>query len=372
MAAQLDGQIRFSAGALSSTPDRALASGREVGLADDRNYPTWQDMLAGELERPEDPDGSNPGGRIDLISIVTPNHMHYEPARAFAEAGISIVLDKPMVIETAHADDLVATVEQTGTVFAVTYNYTGYPLIKQAAALVRAGAIGDIRRVIVEYLQGWLSTKLEDTGQKQAGWRTNPRMAGAGAVGDIGSHAENLISTVTGLSIESLCADVHTFIPGRTIDDDASVLLRLSGGARGTLQCSQIAIGEENNLRLRIYGTQGALHWNQENPNELVYQPEGRAKQIITRATPGSAAAPGGDAAARGTRIPSGHPEGFIEAFANIYRGVAEAIRAKRAGRMPEGLGLEFPTVRDGARGVRFIHKVLESSAAGGVWVTMD
>lgn len=359
-AAIMDGQARFVAGALSGTPEKALASGRDLGLADDRNYPTWQAMLEGELKRPQ-------ADRIDFVSIVTPNHAHFEPARAFAAAGFHVVLDKPMVMNSAQAADLVRAVESSGVVFAVTYNYTGYPMVRRAAELVRSGAIGAVRKVFVEYHQGWLSTHLEATGQKQADWRTDPARAGAGAVGDIGSHAENLVSTVTGLRLAELCADVTTFVPGRRIDDDAAVLMRFEGGAKGVLTCSQVCVGEENNLSLRVYGTEGAISWRQENPNELWHTPASGPKRIITRGGPES-----GEAAARATRIPPGHPEGFFEAFANIYRGVIEAIRAKRDGRAPAGLAAEFPGVREGARGVRFIEKVLESGRAGGAWVRVE
>lgn len=359
-AAIMDGQARFVAGALSGTPEKALASGRDLGLADDRNYPTWQAMLEGELKRPQ-------ADRVDFVSIVTPNHAHFEPARAFAAAGFHVVLDKPMVMNSAQAADLVRAVESSGVVFAVTYNYTGYPMVRRAAELVRSGAIGAVRKVFVEYHQGWLSTHLEATGQKQADWRTDPARAGAGAVGDIGSHAENLVSTVTGLRLAELCADVTTFVPGRRIDDDAAVLMRFEGGAKGVLTCSQVCVGEENNLSLRVYGTEGAISWRQENPNELWHTPASGPKRIITRGGPES-----GEAAARATRIPPGHPEGFFEAFANIYRGVIEAIRAKRDGRAPAGLAAEFPGVREGARGVRFIEKVLESGRAGGAWVRVE
>jgi predicted dehydrogenase len=360
MAAQLDGQARFVAGALSSTPERALASGRDLGLADDRNYRTWEEMLERESRRP-------PGERIDFVSIVTPNHAHFEPALAFVRAGFHVVLDKPMVLNTTQADDLVAAVEKSGVVFAVTYNYTGYPMVRQAAAMVRSGVIGTVRKVFVQYHQGWLATRLEATGQKQAGWRTDPLRAGAGAVGDIGTHAENLASTITGLEIESLCADVSTFVSGRAIDDDAAVLLRFHGGARGVLTCSQVCIGHENDLAIRVCGETGTIAWRQEHPNHLEYTPLGQSMRVLTRAGPET-----GPDAALATRLPSGHPEGFIEAFANIYRGVIEAIHARREGRTPTGPGAQFPTVHDGARGVRFIERVLDSSRAGGRWVAFD
>jgi len=356
-AAIMDGQARFVAGALSSSPEKAKASGRALGLADDRNYGSWAQMLEGELRRPA-------AERIDFVSIVTPNHAHFEPAHAFASAGINVVLDKPLVLNSEQAGRLVRAVEESGVVFGVTYNYTGYPLVKRAAELVRSGAIGPVRKVFVEYHQGWLATRLEESGQKQADWRTDPARAGAGAVGDIGSHAENLVATITGLEIEQLAADATTFVAGRRIDDDASVLLRFKGGAKGVLTCSQVCVGEENNLTIRVYGTDGGLSWRQENPNELWLTHLNAPKRCITRGGPES-----GPIAGAATRIPPGHPEGFFEAFANVYRGVIEAIRAKRDGRGPTGLGLQFPTVHDGARGVRFIERVLESSAAGGKWI---
>ncbi|KAA0217244.1 MAG: gfo/Idh/MocA family oxidoreductase [Leptolyngbya sp. PLA3] len=357
MAAALDGQADFVAGALSSSPEKSRASGHDLGLADERNYGSWQDMLAGECKRA-------PGDRIDFVSIVTPNHVHFPVAKAFAEAGIHVVLDKPMVLSSEEAGQLVAAVEKSGVVFAVTYNYTGYPMVKQAAHLVRSGAIGRVRKVFVEYHQGWLSAKLEDSGQKQASWRTDPKRSGiAGCVGDIGTHAENLAHTITGLDIAELCADVTTFVEGRALDDDAAVLLRFSNGARGTLTCSQVCYGEENGLAIRVYGTNGGLAWRQEEPNFLVHTPGDGAKRILK---PGGAESGAG---AHAVRLPPGHPEAFIEAFANVYRGAIAAIRAKRAGEQPSGLGVEFPTVHDGARGVRFIERVIESGRKGGAWV---
>ena len=262
-AARLDGQIDFVAGALSSSPEKSVESGRDLRLAEDRCYPTWEAMLEGELARPE-------GDRIDFISIVTPNHVHYPVARAFVDAGIHVVCDKPMTLTVDEAEDLASLVKQRGVVFCVTYNYSGYPMVRQARHLVRGGAIGDVRKVIVEYNQGWLATELESTGQKQADWRTDPARAGAGgAIGDIGSHAEQLISNVTGLHIDTLCADLSSFIEGRRLDDDANVLLRFDGGARGILTASQVCIGSLNDLRLRVWGTTGGLTWHQEEPNSL-------------------------------------------------------------------------------------------------------
>ena len=355
MAASLDGEATLVAGALSSSPERAIASGRELGLDPERTYESWQQMLEREGMR-------DPGDRIDFVSIVTPNHVHYPVARACAEAGFHVVCDKPMVLTVEQARDLVETVERTGVVFCVTYNYTGYPMVKRARDLVRSGALGEVRKVFAEYHQGWLATRLEETGQKQAAWRTNPELAGAGAVGDIGSHAENLVSTVTGLTIESLCADVSTMVDGRRIDDDASVLLRFAGGARGVLTCSQICIGEENALALRVHGDKGSLAWRQEEPNELIVKWLDGRQERMTRAS--GQAGPEEQAC---TRLPAGHPEGFIEAFANVYRSVFDAIRSRNdPSYEPLGIAGEYPTVHDGARGVRFIDAVLRSE---GTWV---
>jgi predicted dehydrogenase len=365
IAATMDFQAELVAGAFSSSPEKALASGRELGIAEVRNYVTWSQMLERESALP-------PDQRVEVVSIVTPNVSHYAIAKAFVSSGFNVVCDKPMVTSSEQAEELVRLVKAGNVVFGVTYNYTGYPMVKRAAEVVREGKLGRLRKIIVEYHQGWLSTKLEDAaaagagvgGQKQAAWRTDPLQAGiGGAIGDIGSHAENLVSTVTGLRIRSLCADISTFIPGRRLDDDGAVLLRFEGGARGTLSVSQVCIGEENNLTLRVFGSEGSLFWRQENPNELFFTPSNGARRTITRA-----GAEAGPLAAEATRLPPGHPEGFIEAFANIYRGVFEAIRAKKEGRARKGLGREFPTVQDGARGVRFIEKVVESSQKGG-WV---
>lgn len=351
LALALDSQAQFVAGALSSTPERAIASGRALGLPDDRNYPTWQAMLDAERSRAD---------RIDFVVIVTPNNAHFAPAIAFARAGIPIVLDKPMTRTLTEAHDLEMVIRETGVPCAITYNYTGYPLVQAAAQLVREGALGMVRKVFVEYHQGWLSTALDRDGHKQASWRADPARAGAGAVGDIGSHAENLCATITGLEIESLCADAASLVPGRIVDDDAAILLRFRGGARGVLTCSQICVGEENNLSIRVYGDKGALRWRQENPNELWVCGLGEPWRLITRGTPSA-----GAAAAAGTRIPPGHPEGFIEAFANVYRAFIRSLRRDGV----SGTGpTDFPGVDAGVRGVRFIHRVLESAAQGGSW----
>jgi len=350
----LDHRYELAAGALSSTPEKARRSGAALGLPDDRNYPTWEAMLEGELKRPE-------GERIDLVVIVTPNHVHYPVAKAFAEAGINVVSDKPLVHTTAQAEDLVATARRTGVVFAVTFNYTGYPMVKEARAMVRRGDLGALRKVVVGYHQGWLATKLEDAGAKQAEWRTDPARSGAaGAIGDIGSHAENLVSTVTGLELEAICADLTTFVPGRRLDDDGNLLLRFKGGAKGVLIASQVEIGHENDLVLQVYGEEGALTWRQEDPNYLWFAPLEGPVRLLRRGNPYL-----GEAAQRASRLPSGHPEAFLEAFANVYAEVADAILRRERGEDTAG---DYPTVEDGARGVRFIERTVQSAASDVKW----
>ena len=357
----LDGHYALVAGALSSSPDKAQASGRDLGLPDDRNHGSWQALLDDEVKRPADE-------RIDVVSVVTPNHVHYEVARAFVDAGFHVVCDKPLVHTSAQADDLVARVAKQGTLFAVTHNYTGYPMVRQAREMVRAGTIGTIRKVIVEYHQGWLATQLEAADNKQADWRTDPARSGiAGAMGDIGSHAENLVVAVTGLEIESLCAELTRFGPGRRLDDDANILLRFSSGARGVMIASQIEIGCENDLRLRVFGDRGTLDWRQEAPNQLVHAPIDGPRVILTSNSPWLS-----EAARRACRLPAGHPEGVIEAFANLYVGVAADIRSRLAHGRPASVGeAEYPRIEDGARGVRFIEKTVESAASERKWTAM-
>ncbi len=353
----LDGNMELVAGAFSSSPEKALASGRDLGLSDARNHGCWQDLLDDELRRPA-------AERIDFVSIVTPNHMHYPVARAFVDAGINVVCDKPLVHSSEQAQDLVAAAAKSGVVFAVTYNYTGYPLVRHARDMVSSGQLGDIRKIIVEYNQGWLSTLLEASGNKQADWRTDPARSGiAGCIGDIGSHAENLAATITGLEIDSLCADLTTFVPGRQLDDDGNLLLRYRNGARGILISTQIAIGCENDLRIRIFGSQGSLTWHQEEPNRLLHAAIDAPPRLLTRACPWLC-----PAAVKATRLPTGHPEAFFEAFANIYAGAAEAILARREGRATAALEADFPTLADGARGVRFIEKTVESARSAAKW----
>lgn len=357
IAARLDGEGATIAGAFSSTPERARESGRALGIADDRNYGSWQEMLEVESNRP-------PEERIDIVSIVTPNHVHYPVAKAFTEAGFHVVCDKPLVLNSEQADNLIRSVRQHDTVFAVTYNYTGYPLVKEARELVRAGRLGEIRKVLLEYNQGWLAQRIEAEGAKQAEWRTDPSRSGiAGAMGDIGSHAESLVSTVTGLTVSDICADLNTFVSGRALDDDANLLLRFSSGAKGVLVASQVAVGEENALTLRVYGTEGSLSWEQQKPNELLLYAEGEPERVLRRGNPYLSAA-----AQAATRLPSGHPEGFLEAFANLYRNVIRTVHARKEGREPGEFDLDFPTVLDGARGVHFIEKTVESAASDRKW----
>lgn len=353
----LDGQIELVAGALSSDPVKARASGADLGLADARNHGDWQALLADELKRPA-------GERIDFVSIVTPNHVHYPVARAFVEAGFHVVCDKPLVHTREQADALVASVAAQGTIFGVTYNYTGYPMVRQARAMIRAGELGTLRKVVVEYNQGWLASQLEGTGNKQADWRTDPARSGAaGAIGDIGSHAENLVATLTGLEIESLCADLTAHVAGRQLDDDGSLLLRYQGGARGVLIASQISTGLENDLRVRIAGTLGTLEWHQEQPSRLLHLPHDGPLRVLTRGAPWLH-----ESARRASRLPAGHPEGFIEAFANVYAGVAADIRARLEGRRADPLDADYPRVEDGARGVRFIERTVASARSDLKW----
>lgn len=356
----LDGQIELVAGALSSEPEKARASGRELGLADDRNHGNWQALLTDELSRP-------PSERVDFVSIVTPNHVHFAVAAAFVEAGFHVVCDKPLVHDSAQAEVLVRAVSQSGTVFGVTYNYTGYPMVREARHLVRSGVLGEVRKVTVEYNQGWLATAVEVQGNKQAGWRLDPARSGSvGTMGDIGSHAENLAATVTGLTLESICADLTAFGEGRQLDDDGHLLLRYTNGARGVIIASQVAAGVENDLRLQVSGTLGTVAWRQEEPNQLVFSPIDGPRRILTRGSPWLC-----ESARRASRLPTGHPEAFIEAFANVYLGVVADIRAHSAGLKADPLAADYPRIEEGARGVRFLEKVLESARSDRKWTML-
>ena len=356
MAAALDGQIELVCGAFSSNPEKSKASGEELYLPADRVYGSYAEMIESEKALPENV-------RMDFVSIVTPNHVHYAPAKMALENGFHVVCDKPLCFSMEEAEDLVKLVNETGLIFALTHNYTGYPMVKQARAMVKNGDLGEIRKVIVEYPQGWLSTKLEDSDQKQAVWRTDPKRSGiAGAMGDIGTHAENLAEYITGLKIKEICADLTAFVDGRLLDDDGNILLRFDNGAKGVLHASQIAAGEENNLNIRVYGTKGGFHWFQMEPNSLYVKWLDKPQQIL-RTGVGELYEESLSAA----RIPAGHPEGYLEAFANIYRNFAFCVQARLKGEAPNPI-YDFPTVEDGLRGMQFIEKVVASSNSDLKW----
>lgn len=358
IAARLDDRYELVAGALASDPVRARDSAAELHIAPDRAYGDFTTMAKAEAVRPD---------RIDAVAIVTPNNVHHAASRAFLDAGIHVICDKPLTTTVAEAEDLVATVARTELLFALTYNYTGHPMVRQARAMVAEGALGPIRVVQVEYPQDWLATPLEDTGQKQAEWRTDPARSGAaGSLGDIGTHALNIVEFVTGLTASEVAADLTTFVPGRRLEDNAHVLLRFDRGARGMLWSSQVAPGNENALKLRIYGERAGLEWEQEEPNRLRFARLGEPPQVIRRAGPGADAA-----AAHATRIPAGHPEAYLEAFAQLYTDFAEQITARREGRSPDPASLLVPTVQDGLRGVRFVMAAVESSRRGCAWVRL-
>lgn len=356
MAAALDGEIELVCGAFSSDPEKSIASGKDLYLPDDRCYGSYQEMIEKEKARPE-------GDRMDFVSIVTPNHMHVPPAKMALENGFAVVCDKPLAFSLAEAKEIKEVVDRTGLLFALTHNYTGYPMVKEAREMIRRGDIGKVRKVVVEYPQGWLSTFLESTGQKQAGWRTDPKRSGiAGSMGDIGTHAENLAEYMTGLQITELCADLTTFVEGRLLDDDGNVLLHFDNGAKGVLHASQIANGEENALNIRVYGETGGLSWQQMEPNTLIHRTNDGVR--IKRTGVGDLS----ESAQAHTRIPAGHPEGYLEAFASIYRNFARALRKTLAGEKPSEFDLDFPTVDDGVRGMAFIESVVESSNSDQKW----
>lgn len=362
IASRIDDEFELVAGAFSSTPERSRASGAALGVDPDRTYDDFTAMAKREARLK---DG------IEAVSVVTPNHMHFPVAREFLRRGIHVICDKPLTSTPADAKKLVAAAEKSDAVFVLTHNYTGYPMVRHAREMVRGGALGAIRVVQVEYPQDWLAEALEETGQKQAGWRTDPDKSGAGgAIGDIGTHAFNLAEFVTGLEARELLADIDSFVPGRRLDDNAHVLLRYDGGAKGMLWCSQVAPGNENALRLRVYGERGGLEWGQEHPNHLWWTPLGEPKRLLTRNGAGLDAHGGGEAAARMSRIPAGHPEGYLEGFANIYAEAARAIRAHQNGTEPDAAVIH-PTVHDGLKGVAFVAAVVNSSAKGGRWVAL-
>ena len=359
MAAELDGRIALACGAFSSDPAKSRRAGVELyGIDPARSYGSYEELFAGEAARPAD-------DRMDFVVVATPNHTHFAIAKAALEAGFHVMSDKPVTFDLAQAMELAALVAEKDLVFGLTHNYTGYPMVKEARHLVRSGAFGNVRRVVAEYIQGWLSQPEEASGNKQAEWRTDPSRSGAaGCMGDIGTHGENLVEYVTGLRIDSLCADLTTFVPGRRLEDDGNVLLRFEGGARGVLMASQIAVGEENGLKLRVYGESGGLEWNQMEPNSLIVRWPDRPLEVRRTGGPGV-----GESAGGATRLPAGHPEGFLEAFALLYRNFADTLEARRSGRKPTDENLDFPTIADGVRGMAFIETVVASAEAGAQWL---
>jgi predicted dehydrogenase len=358
IASRIDDRFELVAGAFSSTPEKSRASGADLGLDPARVYDDFTAMAKREARLK---DG------IDAVAIVTPNHMHYPVAREFLKRGIHVICDKPLTATLAEAKKMLTAVEKSDAVFVLTHNYTGYPMVRQAREMVAAGELGTLRVVQAEYPQDWLTEPLEQTGMKQAAWRTDPARSGAGGcIGDIGTHAFNLASFVSGLELEELCAELTSFVDGRRVDDNANVMLRFKGGARGMLWSSQVAPGNENALKLRVYGEKGGLEWHQEEPNTLWFSPFGRPPQKITRGGAGS-----GEAAARATRVPPGHPEGYLEGFATIYSEAAEAIRAAQAGRSAPSDVL-YPTVQDGLIGVAFVDACVRSSGRNGAWVSLN
>lgn len=359
-ASSLDGQIELVCGAFSSDPQQSRDSGADLFLPPHRCYGTFREMMDAEAALP-------PGQRMDFVSIVTPNHLHFAVAKAALEGGFHVVSDKPATFSLEEARELGALVERTGLLYALTHNYTGYPLVKEAREVVRCGRLGRIRKVVVEYPQGWLATRLEDSGQKQASWRTDPEKSGAaGCLGDIGTHAENLAEYITGLRLKEVAADLTAFVPGRRLDDDANILLRFEGGAKGVLHASQISVGEENGLNIRVYGEMGGLEWHQQEPNTLLLKWPDRPIEVL-RTGMGYL----GTSAVAGTRIPAGHPEGYFEAFGNIYRNFAGHLRATLEGREPEALTLDYPKISDGIRGMAFIDAAVRSSAHNACWTAL-
>ncbi len=355
-AASIDGLIDLVCGAFSSSEEKSIASAKTLGISKQRAYASYEEMIKEEAKLPEEE-------RMDFVAIVTPNHMHFPPAKMALEHGFHVICDKPMTLTLDEAIELEKIVHISGKVFALTHNYTGYPMVKQAKAMIAKGDLGTIRKINIQYLQGWLATSVEKTGQKQAAWRVDPKKSGiGGALGDIGTHAENLAEYISGIKIEELAADLSAFGDGRILDDDGNVLLRFENGAKGTMTFSQIATGEENNLGIRIYGTKGSVAWYQENPNELVVRWLNKPKQVFTPAGNG-----GYPEVSEYVRIPAGHPEGYLEGFATIYRSFARELQKINAGGTPSKQP-DFPTVKDGVRGMKFIYATVESSKNNTIW----
>lgn len=359
MAAQIDSQIELVCGAFSSNAEKSKSFGKSLFLSDDRAYRSFEEMILKESQL-------DVSIRMDFVAIVTPNHLHFAPAKLALENGFHVICDKPVTFDLEQALELQKLVKQTGLIFALTHNYTGYPMVKQARKMVRENQLGKIRKIIVEYPQGWMATRIEESGQKQASWRTDPTKAGiACAMGDIGTHAENLAEYITGLKITELCADLTSFVEGRVLEDDGNILVHFDNGAKGILHCSQISVGEENALNIRIYGEKGGLEWHQQEPNTLIvkwldkptehYRTGGNYLTAIAQAA---------------TRLPAGHPEGYLEAFANIYLNFAKAINERLMGNIANNF--DFPTIADGVRGMQFINKVVESNATNQKWIQVN
>ena len=358
MAAALDGHIELVCGAFSSDPAKSVLAGASLYLDPSRTYKSFEEMIAKELALPADV-------RMDFVAIVTPNHLHFAPAKLALESGFHVVCDKPLAFDLKEAEALEAIVQKTGKLFALTHTYSGYPMVKEARDMIKSGVIGNVKKVMVEYPQGWLATQLEATGQKQADWRTDPKRAGISCcMGDIGTHAEHLAEYVTGLKIVEVAADLTTFIPGRQLDDDGAVLLRLEGGAKGVLTASQISVGEENNVKIRVYGEKAGLEWYQEDCNSLRVKWMDKPMEIKRTGGANTSAV-----AALHTRVPAGHPEGYLEAFANIYRNFALSLQSILKGETPKPEYLDFPTVHEGVRGMAFIEAVVASSNENAKWV---
>lgn len=361
MAANLDGQIELVCGSFSSNFDKTKSTAEALFLDSARAYATFEEMITKEKSLPE-------SERMEVVSIVTPNHLHFAPAKMALENGFHVICDKPVTFSLAEAIELEKIVKKTGLVFALTHTYTGYPMVKEAKHIIKSGKLGKIRKIVVEYPQGWLSTPLESGGQKQADWRTDPKRAGISCcMGDIGTHAENLAEYITGSHISEICADLSTFVEGRLLDDDGNVLLRFENGAKGVLHASQISAGEENNINIRVYGEKGGLQWQQKDNNSLVLTWLDRPSETLRTGGAGLSSV----AAPANTRVPAGHPEGYLEAFANIYRNFSFAVKAHQKGEKHDFEKYDFPTIGEGVRGMLFVEKAVESAQKGAVWTKM-
>ena len=361
IAANIDGQIELVCGAFSSSEEKSKLSGEDFFLAPERCYANFEEMMEKEAQLPL-------GERMDFVAIVTPNHVHFPAAKAALEAGFPVLSDKPATFDLDEAKGLKKIVEKSGLLYGLTHNYTGYPLIKQARQMIADGKFGKVRKVVVEYPQGWLATKVEESGQKQASWRTDPKKSGAtGCVGDIGTHAENLAEYITGLHIEELSADLTSFVDGRLLDDDANLLLRFEGGAKGVLHSSQIAVGEENNLNIRVWGEKGGIEWHQKEPNTMLVKWLEEPMQVYRTGMEYL-----GESAANAARTPPAHPEGYLEAFANVYVNFANHLRAVIDGVEPEEQSTDYPTIDDGVRGMAFVEAVVKSNESNAAWTKIE